>query len=325
MHEYYVQIKGLMEVIYSTNAPTNDPTTDPTVDPTPPPTSCFNNIRGWSIDSIGSSSQFRFKNNCDERKQFLKIKMVSLIEYDSDNRETKNKINSFASSDWYWITNQDGQYDGYNAALNQYVSDINVRGTNVQFNLSTILFYQDADIGNETVEENTLKWTTDINNWPFLSDENKLELCLNVMTNGGNNKNNDDDNDNRTRFTFDDFEFRLIDFANCGDDQVDVDTDSIQKNGNHLDICFTFPACDDVIDHDPFVKYVGDVNPDEPTDKNSQIMQISLGVGIPLLMVGVIVAFGGYFYKKNKKLRNDVLLNNENDDGYDTMITDAST
>eukprot|EP01084_Bolivina_argentea_P133378 235385_1 len=164
--------------------------------PTPAPTTCFNSIHDWIIDDIGKSSQFRLTTPCHNSKQFIKVKMVSLTEYDSlTGRKTRNKITSFAPHNWYWITDEDTQYNGYDATINKYVSTFGINNNEIEFNLTTILFYENGHLnGTDPFFENTLKWTTDINNWPFLNDENTLELCINVMSNVGASDQNNNNN-----------------------------------------------------------------------------------------------------------------------------------
>jgi len=316
---------------------TTEEATTTDLETTPSPTSCFNAIHDWIIDDLGQSTQFRFRSQCSTN-QFLKIKMVSLIEYDSKQKATKNRVNSFAPHDWYWISDEDAEYEGFDAAIKKYVSSFGVAGNEVEFNLTTVLFYEEGELAsNASFGENTLKWTTEISNWPFLDDDNTLKLCINVMTNAGSGgKNNSDDtNDDEeedeededvTRFTFNDFEFRLEDTATCGDDEVDVEVESVQKNQNHLNICFTFKACDDVINHDPFVEYVpanGGGGGGAESQADVDVVGISLGASFGALAAFVVVVGACYFYKRNGKLRKHTMLIAEEMDGYDTMQTQA--
>lgn len=63
----------------------------------------------WSVDYVGQSTQFRLMNTCQnstdnttESTKWIKIKMSSLIEYNTNDKATQNKESSFANSDYNW-------------------------------------------------------------------------------------------------------------------------------------------------------------------------------------------------------------------------------
>ncbi len=109
----------------------------------------------FRVDYIGKSTQFRIYNQCND-KQFLKIKMTDLTEYDSNNRKTTNKVTWFASTDWEW-DNPNGvntEYNGYKVVKNTFTATYVVG--NADFILTTLLFKEDAVINdNKSVNVNS--------------------------------------------------------------------------------------------------------------------------------------------------------------------------
>eukprot|EP01084_Bolivina_argentea_P309113 534640_1 len=145
------------------------------------------------VDYIGKSTQFRIYNQCDD-KQFLKIKMTDLTEYDSDDKKTTNKVTGFASTDWEWDNpyGQNTVYDGYKVVKNTFTATDVI--SNADFILTTYLFKEDAVINenNTHINVNSLKFNVEITDWPFLDSENYLQLCINLMTNKGSNDEDDE-------------------------------------------------------------------------------------------------------------------------------------
>eukprot|EP00483_Globobulimina_turgida_P000263 UN00263 len=249
----------------------------------------------WRVDYIGKSTQFRIYNPCDS-KQFVKIKMTDLTEYDSNNQKTSNKVTGFASTDWEW-DNQNGantQYDGYRVIKNTFKVFNLIDSAN--FFLTTYLFKEDAVINkNETsVSQNSLKWNVNVTNWPFLDDENYLQLCINIMTNKGMRSGNGDSSDDveNGRWRAGEFELNTFNTADCGNDSISVNVSDQQNGGgNQRNLCFRFGVCNDTeIFYDPIVSYVGSYGNGEGglTTGLGEIGRVGVIVGSIFAVLGCI-------------------------------------
>ena len=234
--------------------------------------------------------------------------MKSLIEYDSDDKQTKNKVSSFASTDWNWL-NPDGvntEYQNNSVVKNVFQAfDILRRQNGVDFNLTTIFFKEDGEINDGVdVGRNTLKFNVDVENWPFESDDNYLKLCINLMTNGANDNDNDTDNN----WSAGDFNIYTLDEAECGGNaendtlSVNVDDDTNDDSDNQRDLCFKFEYCESGnIYYDPIITYDGNTNPDSGSGSSTSSGDgVAIGVGVTFGVLGFIglVAGGYYCYRK---------------------------
>eukprot|EP01084_Bolivina_argentea_P011742 21973_1 len=136
----------------------------------------------WDIDYVGQSTQFKLFDPCHENT-FIKVKMSSLIEYDSNGKKTKNKVPTFASTDWNW-NNPLGintQYQNYSVVQNVFEAKNILSNSN--FILSTILFKEDAIINNNiNINSYSIKWNVQITSWPFINNSSSLQLCVNIIT-----------------------------------------------------------------------------------------------------------------------------------------------
>jgi len=104
---------------------------------------------------------------------------------------------------------------------------------------------------------NTLKWSTLIGCWPFKNQNNRLELCIDITTNGhGWSSPNGHD----SVFQMGSFFFDVGHDARCVNktNPTIFTTFSPQvvtkmRNHHHRKTCFIYPYCDGNIQHDPVV------------------------------------------------------------------------
>ena len=290
----------------------------------------------WRLDYMGQSTQFRIYNPYN-KKQTLKIKMSNLIEYDGvNNTATKNKVSSFASTDWDWLN-----IDGVNA----YYRDSNIsiirnvfqaydilddNDDDVNFNLTTIFFKEDAEIqGGVFGLENTVKFNVDITNWPFLNEGNYLKLCINLNTNNPSSSSDsadsaDSDSDRRRRMASSDddspdsddsedssddeannwragdFNIYVLDNAECdgSNDTLTVSSeDEGSLDGSQRNICLRFEYCESGdIYYDPIVTYLG-------SNEANTVDAVAIGLGVGFGVIGLcgLIGLGYYCYRKKGK------------------------
>eukprot|EP01084_Bolivina_argentea_P309116 534645_1 len=270
----------------------------------------------WRVDYIGKSTQFRIYNPCDD-DQFLKIKMTGLTEYDSNGKKTRNKVTGFASTDWSWW-NADGvntEYNGYKVIKNTFTANNIIRNSNAGFELTTYIFKEDAVINNNAtnIDANSLKWNVKITDWPFENDNNHLELCINLMTNGNMDNSTDDDSENG-QWKAGEFEMQTFDSADCGNGEIGVNVTDTEKGSgeNQRNFCFTFGVCTETeIFYDPIV-----TPPFNGKDSGVNVSNYSNNIGVIAGLIfgvlAVIAAIGLTWWFVNNKKRNAV---NENYQG----------
>ena len=260
------------DCIIDTEPPATTDSNDDNTDTTE--ADCDNSdLNEWRVDYIGKSTQFRIYDPCDNK--FIKFKMEDLTEYDDD-KKTTNKETSFASAkDWEW--GQDSgtvvNYQGNDAIYNAFVAD-ELTKVEASLTLETRVFMDqvnitDPDDANNTItlRQNSLKFNVDINDWPYLEDDNYLILCIGIMTNKAGDI--DDDPDTKT-FYLDGFEIDNAETALCRDSQgnytnINVTIDRDGNGNNHLDLCYTFDHCNGNIHYDPTVQIVDGDNDNSGT------------------------------------------------------------
>lgn len=148
------------------------------------------------VEFVGRSGQLRFckldddgSNSTSCQGRFVQLKMDRLREIDSSGQQTSNKVSAFASQDFTWSepveTNVAGNDTDDTAVgtLVSFSSPVRVGGNGpnaptANFTMTTITYHENgtAQNGNETifVPEGALKFTIEIDNWPFLDSDNSL-------------------------------------------------------------------------------------------------------------------------------------------------------
>jgi hypothetical protein len=79
---------------------------------------CDSNVYNWAIDYVGSSTQYKLYDPCDDG--WIKVKMDDLTEYDSSGTKTNNKQTSFSSASWDNDAAVYGTYQGNNALIVEF-------------------------------------------------------------------------------------------------------------------------------------------------------------------------------------------------------------
>jgi len=244
--------------------------------------SMFNCKLGYDVDFVGKSGQFKLYP-CDDSNFFIKVKLETIQEYNSNgNKVNSNKVTSFS-----YASAEDATYDSFNHSVYQ-LSDsdgndvtlggvtldyyFNIDETLVKFIMNlyliddiTILEYTNGnETYTETLSQGTLKFDYFIENWPFQSDDNSLEIEVKLTTGGTTNKaNNDGSNGGSTQFSWgDDFVVNVPEtyqHTNANgtisgrDVEIDVDTTG---SGKQASVTFTFLNAGDAVSimYDPTVE-----------------------------------------------------------------------
>jgi hypothetical protein len=207
---------------------------------------CDAGVYNWDMEYVGQSTQFKLFDPCNSN--FIKVKMEDLTEYSPTTGKTNSKETSFANTDWDHSGGVSGTFNGvevfqntFNATLSQQAG-----GGAAGFVLRTYLF---SETVNATYTSGALKFSVNITNWVYQAGENYLVLCIGIMTNNGGPVTN-----GRDTYYLDRFKIRNEETAECSDgSMLNVTVDKGGNGQNHLDLCYTFDACDGDIFYDPIV------------------------------------------------------------------------
>eukprot|EP01083_Nonionella_stella_P218581 783725_1 len=222
----------------------------------------------YELDPIGKSTQFRITNTCDD--SFIKVKMETLTELHANLKKTKNKLTSFASTNWIRSSEDDQtQCDcfGYGGAclyneFTAYLSDdLDTPDDKEPTFVLKTMFALDVLKVTDTIEvpEGGLKLNVEIGDWPFLQedDDHYLELCMRIMTNDENTFTLTNNGESYT-ITSEHISMQNLLSADCGTDKdsVTVNVDPTpNEDGNQLLICYTFDSeCDSIV-YDPIYSF----------------------------------------------------------------------
>jgi hypothetical protein len=223
-------------------------------------------IDNWGIDFVGKSAKFEYYSMCEKDKAFIRIEMEQITEYELDKgewKESKNKEGSFSNDLYGWDTDNgtESVYEGLAGMANTFRGGLDVDGTNVLFNLTTMLFQEEGSVTvSDDIEQDvydfTLKFSAIIgDDWPWLSTDNILELCMKIETKEikSEDKSDDKDKEKVKSYVFgDNIMFDVPKEYKCGDVYQNVTTTVDSKDGLKIEACFTFEYCDEVIYFDPF-------------------------------------------------------------------------
>ena len=156
------------------------------------------NVGSTRVEFIGRSGQLRFcklddgATSCQGR--FVQLKMDRLREINSSGQQTPNKVSAFASQDFTWSEPVETDVNGNDSetvrgTLVSFSSPVRIGGNGpnaptANFTMTTITYHENgtAQNGNDTifVPEGALKFTIEIDGWPFLDTENSLEFGVDV-------------------------------------------------------------------------------------------------------------------------------------------------
>eukprot|EP00986_Skeletonema_menzelii_P009536 scaffold4365_cov147-Skeletonema_menzelii.AAC.4 len=127
--------------------------------------------------------------------RFVQLKMDRLREINSsEGQQTPNKVSAFASQDFMWSEPVETDVNGNDSetvrgTLVSFSSPVRIGGNGpnaptANFTMTTITYHENgtAQNGNDTifVPEGALKFTIEIDGWPFLDTENSLEFGVDV-------------------------------------------------------------------------------------------------------------------------------------------------
>eukprot|EP01083_Nonionella_stella_P164189 542726_1 len=287
----------------------------------------------YELDPIGKSTQFRITNTCDD--SFIKVKMETLTELHANLKKTKNKLTSFASTNWIRSSEDDQtQCDcfGYGGAclyneFTAYLSDdLDTPDDKEPTFVLKTMFALDVLKVTDTIEvpEGGLKLNVEIGDWPFLQedDDHYLELCMRIMTNDENTFTLTNNGESYT-ITSEHISMQNLLSADCGTDKdsVTVNVDPTpNEDGNQLLICYTFDSeCDSIV-YDPIYSFTHadteseqsaaaneDTNPTNPN--NDTIDGVSVAVLISVICVfAFIAAAAAVFCYHQVKRKNEEMI-----------------
>lgn len=150
------------------------------------------------VEFAGRSGQFKFcaldsgATKCDGRH--VQIKMDRLREVDANNASVNNEAGSFASQDFTWSAPVEVDVPSGSATVKgtkvNFTANVRVgNGQNAsiaKFVMVTIVYQENgtATNGNETivVPKGALKFTIEIEDWPFLNPNNKLQFGVDIRS-----------------------------------------------------------------------------------------------------------------------------------------------
>ncbi|ETM03751.1 hypothetical protein L917_00067 [Phytophthora nicotianae] len=141
-----------------------------------------------NFDSKGLNMEVCPSGDCKNGK-FMRLTVASLTELNAKG-ETIEAVTKFKpkNSDWTAITEE--EINGTTASSTTFVSTIEVGSakTAVEFNLTAKIFQGDATVkyGSQylTVPVGALKFTVDMNTWPFANSANTLALAVKLDAKG---------------------------------------------------------------------------------------------------------------------------------------------
>jgi hypothetical protein len=165
-----------------------------------------------------SSGKLQLCPTGDCQQSVLAIAMERLIEVDAKGNPTKNKADNFNKMDFAWTAPTSAvNDDGVNITTSSFNAVVPVGDQNVIYKAQIAFYAQNGTALNGKqiidVPAGGLKFAVWIENWPFLSDANKLRLGIRVMTRNkkGEQKPKADREKGRGRD-------KLIERLNLGDD-----------------------------------------------------------------------------------------------------------
>lgn len=187
----------------------------------------------------------------------------------------------------------------------------------VGFQLNTVLFSENGTIAitefdSEDVYRNTLKWTTMISMWPFLSSSNTLELCIILSSSTDNKYSSKTNTQNMFHFTIDDFSFDIPLHAECALNDINISAKANEYEHN-LRICLIFKSCvDETLTHDSFVRFIknsNNIDPDSGDESASIISNFVFLIIIILVLIFLTIFIGiilVFFCKAKKQKRSSL-------------------
>ena len=143
----------------------------------------------------------------DQPTTFIKMKLVRLEEVNATGA-VEQGVTNFATESFTWASPELRLIDGVNATAVAMRKTMN-RQTNTTFGITALVFHKDADTpygtGTVHVYSRAVKFTVEVEKWPFKSASNKLRLVAEVLHVGGNSELNGQAtaiHSGETRFSF---------------------------------------------------------------------------------------------------------------------------
>ena len=123
----------------------------------------------------------------DQPTTFIKMKLVRLEEVNATGA-VEQAVTNFATESFTWASPELRLIDGVNATAVAMRKTMN-RQTNTTFGITALVFHKDADTpygtGTVHVYSRAVKFTVEVEKWPFKSASNKLRLVAEVLHVGG--------------------------------------------------------------------------------------------------------------------------------------------
>jgi hypothetical protein len=248
---------------------------------------------GDSVSEVGSSSM---KGQFGSSGQFaiipasgtgkwLKVKLRKLEEIGPDEVGSDHEVSGFGNHDFVWNGPYYTLIDGVNATCMNFTDTFTVNSQEVTFALTTVVIPTDVEVpyGNETVTitANSLKFSVQIQNWPFQSTNNSLAWGITVESKGQAEKGKGEEQDTSgykgKKMAFADGSLNFPTTAVIDGVSQDVVVNATEiKKGDGLQVDFEFPYFSSYVYYDP------DMSLD--SDSNAALTQV-VAWGLQLLLL----------------------------------------
>jgi len=222
---------------------------------------------GSSKGQFGSSGQFAILPASGSGK-WLKVKLRRLREIGA-NETSDREVSGFGNHDFVWYGPYYTMINGVNATCMNFTDTFTVDSQQVKFSLTTVATPTEVDIpyGNETitVTADSLKFSVQIENWPFQSESNSLTFGINVESKGQDKKGKGDESSTsgykgkKMAFADGDLNFPTTAVIDGVSQNIVVNATEAQ-NGGDLQVDFVFPYFSSYVYYDPEMSLSSDSN-----------------------------------------------------------------
>ena len=149
----------------------------------------------FRVQVLGQSGKIRILK---DDNSYFQLALDKLEERSSDNTQLIQSTKPFAAQQFHWTGPTTTTLSGVAATLLQLSAKLTLQGAaqqaSVPFVLSVYIFQADGSISwagqSWDVTRGQLKFTLDIQDWPFKSTSNKLQFGLNMDSRGGQHTSN---------------------------------------------------------------------------------------------------------------------------------------
>ena len=142
------------------------------------------NNKGTNIKFVGKAPKIKIFPSINEGESngFLMLSMNKLLEVTSDNQITTNRIDSFASQhniNFYgpYIDNETNKTTVYFAGTPNRFENTNINISVSSYQNSENILYGSKFL---IAPELSIKWSIEIDNWPFINNSNYLQFIIDL-------------------------------------------------------------------------------------------------------------------------------------------------